>query len=667
MKTFFYFAQKKFLGALIIVGSILWMFSFRAIAADEPLSKKEAQKQVMLNEIVVTGTRTPHSLKGVPVETAVITRKDIQRSNAQNIMGVLKMVPGISVDCHDDIFGTYTWRAKMRGLSFNDGYGLILIDGQRVLGAGQSGGMGEYGVGLNQVPLEMVERIEIVKGPGSALYGSDAMAGVVNIITRRSPDKPSGWAGASYGWYDVKEKENSDGSVTKPSDYGHDRNTSRAYISFGDRPVERFGYLLSYNYESAEDVRQDPIESDRHFFMGKMDLDVADSLNLFIKGEVSDYEKDDQREEDSYRIAPGLEWRPASNHFLSVKGYLYKWDFDHGYPGYPYGHKYGDIGYDQTEVQYTWNISEQNVLTFGGEFLRQSIDYEIDNPDGSHIEVSEDVDTYSLYAQDEIKPFEDLTIVAGVRFDDHSEFGDEINPKLSMMYQLFPNTTFRASVGRAFKSPTIRQMYYDAPYKHSDYYIQSNSDLKPEISIGYSASVEHWLWQDRIMINIGYFRNEVDDMVVREDTGEIYDGLPLLTYENIEEATIQGAELSAKVDYQDFSLSLSYTYTDSENDETGKELTYIPEHSLTLAPSYEWPQYGFGVSGVITYAGRQYKDTVNTSEINEHTVVDARVYKYLNEKAKVTFLADNIFDSDKGDDGNFRTGRTLMVKFDLTF
>ncbi|RWX48678.1 TonB-dependent Receptor Plug Domain, partial [Candidatus Electrothrix communis] len=84
--------------------------------------------------MVVTATRTPHTLKDVPVETVVINRQNIEQSNAQNAMDILKTVPGITSAMHDDVFGTYTWRANMRGLNFNDGYGPILIDGQRVMG-----------------------------------------------------------------------------------------------------------------------------------------------------------------------------------------------------------------------------------------------------------------------------------------------------------------------------------------------------------------------------------------------------------------------------------------------------------------------------------------------------------------------------------------------------
>jgi outer membrane receptor for ferrienterochelin and colicins len=636
-----------------------------AFAGDDEAEKKGITR---LKDIVVTGTRTPHALKDVPVETVLINREDIERTNAQNAMDVLKNIPGIDSSVHDDVFGIYTWRAKLRGLNFNDGYGLILIDGQRAMGCGQSGGMGEYGSGLNQIPVDMIERIEVVKGPSSALYGSDAMAGVINIITKKTPKKATGRAGVSYGWYKIKEKKSNSGTITKPSDDGQSRNFSKNYVSFGDKISDRFGYLLHYNYDGAEDIGQDPIKSNRHSFMGKLDADLSETIDLYLKYEVSDYEKADSREEESYRVSAGIDFRPTDNHFFSLKGYTYAWDFTHGYPGFSYGYKHGDVGYNQGEVQYTWYSSDWNALTLGGEVQEQGIDYVIENADGSMVNVKENVDTSSLYVQDEITLFEDLTLVAGLRYDDHSTFGSEVNPKLSFMYKFSENTTLRASGGKAFKSPTLRQLYYDTPYRHGDYYCKSNPDLKPEKAIGYSASIEQWLFDQGIMVNLGYFRNDVDDMVIREDTGTTYNGLPLKEYRNVEEAWTQGIEFMCRTYFdEEFSASLSYTYTDSENKETGKELPYTPKHVLSILPAYELEEYGLGTSATISYIGKQYTNSDNTDEIDAHTVVDAKIYKRLSDKAKLSFEADNIFDSDKGDEGNFRTGRTFTVKLDVSF
>jgi outer membrane receptor for ferrienterochelin and colicins len=646
-----------------LLGAVVLALPCGEAAAGEDEADSSAY---LLDQIVVTGTKTPHTLQDTPVETLVVNREEIEKTNAQNTMDVLKSIPGVSVSAHDDTFGAYTWNARMRGLSINDGYALVLVDGQKVMGSGQSGGMGEYGTGLNQIPVAMIERIEVVKGPGSALYGSDAMAGVINIITRRTPKKQAAGAGTAYGWYTVKERLKN-GVVEEPTE--KNRNQSQTYAYFGDRPLAKLGYLLQYNHEGSQDSGESRIDSERHSLMAKVDVDPTDHLRLFVKGEASDYEKEENRKEESHRLSAGAEWQPGDNHLVSLKGYTYNWDFDHGFVDNTYGHKTGDIGYRQVEGQYTWSASQAHTLTTGVELQRQTIEFRIDNADGSTIAVDRQVDTGSLYLQDEIAfPDGKTVLVPGIRYDDHSVFGGELNPKLSAMYRLAAATTLRASVGRAFKSPTIRQLYYDAPYRHGSFYVQSNPDLKPETAIGYSVGVEQWLTERNAMASVGYFRNEVKELVTREDSGTMYNGLPLQIYRNLEKATTRGIEFIARLWPADgASLALAYTYTDSENKENGKELTYTPTHQVSLTPAWDSKEYGAGVSATLSRNSRQYTNTGNTARIDGHTVVDAKVYKLLRDNVKLALEADNLFDSDKGDEGNFRTGRTVMAKLDLTF
>ncbi|CCK79113.1 TonB-dependent receptor plug domain-containing protein [Desulfobacula toluolica] len=645
--------QKKI---VLIILSFIFTFSASIALADNKINR--------LDDIVITGTKTQHTLQDVPVETIVITREDIQKKNSQNIMDLLKDVPGIQTSYHNDVFGTYTWLAKMRGLDFNSGYALILIDGQRAMGCGQSGGMGEYGVGINQIPVEMIERIEIVKGPGSALYGSDAMAGVVNIITKRAPQKATGSAGVAYGQYDVK-RENSDGSE---EDANGSRKMSKTYVSYGDRITDNVGYFIHYNYESADDIAEDPVKSWKHSFLGKLDAKINEKTDIFLKTEFSDYEKEDNREEDSYRLSGIIDWHLSQNHSLSLKGYTYNWDFTHGYPGYSYGYKYGDVGYHQAELQYTWDINNWNTLVLGGETQLQGIDYTIENDDGSVVSVNEDVKTSSLYIQDEAVLLDKLTLVGSARYDHHSTFGKEVNPKFSLMYQPQETTTIRACFGTSFKSPTIRQLYYNTPYRHGSFYAQSNPELKPETAVGYGVSIEQWFMSQKMMVDLGYFRNEIEDMVISEDTGTLYNGLTLMRYKNVEKAWTQGIEFMCRAYLTDeLTASFSYTYTDTENEESGKELTYVSRHSASFSPAYDWDKYGIGVSASIAYNSKQYTNTDNTQQIDAGAVFDAKIYKQLSKTAKLSFEADDIFDSVPARDGSFHAGRTFTAKLDIEF
>jgi outer membrane receptor for ferrienterochelin and colicins len=643
------------------------MLAFIFILGPGWAASQESEKEpARLDEIVVTGTRTPHTLKDVPVETVVVTREDIENSNAQTVTDVIKTIPGISAAGVDDVFGSTSARVRLNGLSFNDGYGLILIDGQRVHGSGQSGAHGEYAVGLNQIPVSMIEKIEVVKGPSSVLYGSDAMTGVINIITRKTPRKMTGGASAAYGWYKVKESTKQ-GVTTKPSDDGENRNLTETSAYFGDHPYERIGYLLSHSFENGQSTGQDPVESKRSSAMAKVDFKLSDEMDLRVKGEVSDFERGgtSTSDEDSYRIDAGWTFRPSQDHVLQVMGYHYNDHFDSLSTS---SHRHGEIGYDQMETQYTWYVSNNQSVTTGAEFQRQGIDYVMDNANGTKTTVLEDVDTWSLYAQDELTFFDHLVVVPGLRYDNHSTFGDSFNPKLSLMYRLSGSTTLRGSVGKSFKSPTIRQLYYDVPFYHGPFWIRSNPDLEPEKSIGYQASIEQWLLNEKISLSLGYFRNDIEDMVVDEISNETFNGEELRVYKNVNEAMTQGVEFMARVMLEDnLSLSAGYTYTESEDKSTGNELTYTPRHAVSLSPSYEYTPWGLGASATYSYFSRQFANTDNTTDVDAHSVVDAKIFKRMGKLAKLSLEADNLFDSDQGDKTSFRSGRVLLLRMNFDF
>jgi len=628
---------------------------------------EENESTTRLDEVVVIGTRTPHAVKDSPVETVLITREDIEQSNAQTVSDLIKTVPGFSVGGNDDIFGGASSRARLRGLSFNNGYGLILIDGQRIHGSSQSGAHGEYAVGLNQIPVSMIERIEIVKGPSSVLYGSDAMAGVINIITKKVPDKATAGAGVKYGWYKVSKVKNYyTNAVTTPTDYGSNRYTRTAYAYTGSKINEDMGFLIHYSHEDSEGTSLSPYENNRDSVMGKLDVDFTDTAKGWLKGELSNFKREDTSgpEEDSYRIAAGFDYTLSPSHQFIFKGYHYVDDFSTST-------RSGDIGFDQAELQYTWHAPANHVVTSGIEFQRQSIDYIMDNSSSgttTRTTVVEDVDTFSIFLQDEWTLFEKLVLVPGIRYDDHSTFGDSFNPKLSAMYRLTESTTLRASVGKSFKSPTIRQLYYDVPFYHSPFWISSNPDLEPEESIGYSLSIEHTMLDDRLITSLAYFRNDVDNMVVTDRTGQTYEGADLYIYENVEEAMVQGIEVTAQFYLNDnCSVLFGYTYTDSEDESTGNELTYTPTHSFTITPAYEYVPWGLGISGTLQYNSDQYTDDDNTRVQDAHVVVDGKLFKRVGQVSKLTLEVDNIFDSDKGNDRYQRTGRTITLGLDMEF
>jgi outer membrane receptor for ferrienterochelin and colicins len=610
--------------------------------------KEEEEKVFKLGEVVVTATKTPHMLKDVPVETVVITKDEIERSSAQTVTDILRYVPGLFVRSEDSP-GISSWRTKIRGLDFNSGYGLILIDGQRVKG----GGMGEYGYGLNQIPPEMIERIEIVKGPGSVLYGSDAMAGVINIITKPTPDRTITGFQAGYGSHDTQVYSAYGG--TKVDSFGVFLNVSREKSEMGE---------YGYNSERNEDYERDRVDA-------KFSYDLKQNINfsLNLAGEDADRKqkyltKDTVRYSDDYKIlvAPELKAAFEDNSSLLVRGYYYDWNFKSKEYGTPSGFTptRGDMYYRDIEGKYSKPFWKTHLGTLGAEYLQEELDYNLSD---------ETIDTISGYLQDEAgfiiwKP---LKVVLGGRVDNHSKYGTEFCPKISLMWELTDKRRIRGSVGRSFKSPNIRQLYYKVPYQHGSYWFRSNPDLDAEKSWGYSLGGEQGLG-DRVLFGISLFRNDVKDKVVWLESGETINGLPVKIGENVAKAYTQGAEAEFKaIISKGLSVNLGYTYLDTEDRENHKELTYCPRHTITGQVIYEYKPWGLTFNMGSQYVGKMYKDAENTRETKNYSLVDIKIIKKLTKFALISVEGNNIFDSDYGEPERDWWGATWLTRFKMGF
>ncbi|MBW1689399.1 MAG: TonB-dependent receptor [Deltaproteobacteria bacterium] len=628
---------------IVILLGIMGLFLSQVSWAEE-----KEEKFFKLGEVVVTATKTPHMLKDVPVETVIITKDEIEQSSAQTITDLLRYAPGLFVRS-EDAPGISSWRTKIRGLDFNSGYGLVLVDGMRVKG----GGMGEYGYGLNQIPMEMIEKIEIVKGPSSVLYGSDAMAGVINIITKPTPDRTISGFQAGYGSHETQIDSLYWG--TKVDSFAVFLNASREESEIG-----KYGY----NIKRDEDYEKDRIDA-------KFSYDLKENLKLSLNMAGEDKErkrkylsKDTVRYSDDYklRLAPELKATFEDNSTLWLRGYYYDWNFKTEEYGTPSGFtpRIGDMYYRNVEARYSKPFWKTHLGILGLEYLQEQLDYNLSDAS---------IDTTSGYLQDEagFTAWKPLKVVLGGRVDHHSKYGTELCPKISLMWELTDKTRIRGSVGRSFKSPNIRQLHYKVPFQHGTYWFKSNPDLEAEKSWGYSLGVEQGLG-DRIVFNIGLFRNDVKDKVVWVESGETIDGLPVKLAENIAKAYTHGAEAGFKaIIFKGLSVNLGYTYLDTEDRETHKELTYCPRHSLTGQVIYEYKPWGLTFNMGSQYVGKMYKDSKNTKETEDYSLFDLKIIKKLTKFASISVEGNNLFDSDYGEPERDWWGATWLARLKMDF
>jgi outer membrane receptor for ferrienterochelin and colicins len=654
------------------MAAVAGLHAVSSLAADPVPASTEPSNPAWLGAVVVTATRSPHALGAVPVDTVLLTREDIARSPAQNLPQLLRDIPGVSATSLDDTLGADNLRLTVRGLQLNEGYGLVLVDGRRIHGG--LGAHGDYGISLNQIPLGMVERIEIVKGASSALYGADAIAGVINVITRKVPAIAGGTASLGGGRYGIEPR-----AGIEPDD--KNRNDLRLHASYGAPVGEASGFLLVASREQDEGSDSNAQLTWRDAALARWNTGFGANWSAELQADAARSRRETanlgerfDRRYDDRRWAATVR-REAVRHNWRLSGYRFTQDFEQGYPGFQHGNRVGDVGYDQLETQWTW-LGDSQWITAGAEFQRQDLDYEFSNYLGGVLEatlpVKRAIDTVSVYLQDEIWLIDRrLVLVPGVRYEDHSTFGGELNPKLAASLRSDDErTVWRAAIGRAFKSPTIRQLYYEGLFRHGEYYVESNPDLDPERALNYNASVERRWDAFSLWASMGAFQTDLEDMVILSDTGRVTgDGFLIQSYVNVQDARIRGVELSFRLGAaRGWALNSGAAWTEGENRDTGNDLAYVPDYTVSVAPAWVDAAGQSGARLAVIAVGKQYRNLANTQRIDAHRVVDLRAWHEL--KPGVVFNVDvnNLFESTKGDDAwAWRQGRRIGLSLDVQF
>lgn len=537
-----------------------------------------------LEEVVVTGTRTEHSASDSPVPIEIITSQDIEASGAVNAGDALDNVSGLFVDEYESASrGGPGSGVNLQGMPTNRV--LVLIDGQRIPKTMRA-------PDLELIPSNIIDRIEVVKGPHSALYGSDAAGGVINIITKKPSKKLTLEGDIGYGSFNTFR-----GDVMQSYTYGPfgylvsfnhessdgwiDENSQKSVIRIGEGPD---GFTLVKNNEKHPHELND--------IFGKTVLDIGTIGNWHLQSRYhwennfwSD--KDDGNiTDDKTRldVQTGLDFFLGKAGQLAINGYffrhslryreyesVYVWDiFDPDIMNRSYIDKGNDTITEnyRGEIKHTVLLGEFNLLTVGIDYRYETLLY------GAFEESAMTDDTQNFFAyqtvvsgilQDEILLFDGRwNIVPGARIDYHPVWGTEVNPKLSTMGKLYTSEpyklTLRGSIGRAFTAPALSELYRQE-FRHTGYYLSGNEDLKPETAWGWNAEIEHAVY-NHVKLKHGYFQYEIEDMIWTDVANEDYHGLPLLTYQNIKSARIWGLDASVSVQPHDYvSIQAQYTYT----------------------------------------------------------------------------------------------------------
>lgn len=675
--------QKKELSKLVLTtlltGGVLW--GGTAFAAEENL------QEFSLDTMVVTATRTAMTVKETPSTVEIVDSKKLEQTQAKTLHDALKGALGVNV------FNDFQGRSNVSIRGSESRHVLIMVDGKRLGGEAAYNSANAWDV--DRIRMEDVERVEIIRGPAGALYGSDAMGGVINVITK-TPDKTTADINYEYGWYEDGKGAGYKGNLYLQGAEGNYSYKINAGLNKNRPYLDPKGSGDSMNFYG----KQQPIS---------LSVDYKFDNGNELSVDFSKIKEENQKTTTSRTVMTSSTWQDKvqtiwnnnkrTDYAITYQGSddkqdwmfrAYKSVFDKHYTnqnntrmtmmGKPGAWKLQDPKHDTVkrtlsviEGKDTFNLSDKNKLTAGFEYRKdESEGTRLKKPNTSLSGSSArdafdkaDINYMAAYVQDEFRPNDKWLIIPSVRFDHSDQFSNKLTSNLAATYNAADDVRIKAAIGQGYKTPTVNDLYifwemYAANRGSKGQFYVGNPDLKPEKSLSYELSVEKD-WGDRSTVHLGVFRSEVKDLIstywnghLTQEYPDIYPGVAgdkIMEYKNIPEATLQGVELygSHRVG-KDIYLNAGYTFLDAKNKTEGTRLQDRSKHQVTFGVSYQpeniyaWDLSFDLVSNFDYYFNNGDKSTMGNFvyETKNFTIANVMTSRHLNKDTKIYLGIDNI-------------------------
>ncbi len=570
-----------------------------------------------LEKIVITATRTPHLLKDVPVNTTVITEKEIEQTGASTVAEAIENVAGMRVTAYGGKGSLNT--AHIRGSAADQV--LVLMDG-RELNPAASGT-----VDLGLFPVQSIERIEIVRGPFSSLYGASALSGVINIITKPAPEKRQTEIRASSGTYETGEYTLTHGGKLGKAGY---------FLSakLGDSAGDRENSSCNETYATAKLTYEVDDSSGFSLLAGYSHRDTG------VPGSTT-YPTPSAQEEDKRNFLDlSYHKNLKGGSRLLAKTFIEQYEICYQDP-----EAWGAPTKDTTEnlasgmqIQYSlpW---KQHLSTAGLELKQDRV--KVTTIDGtSRIGGTRKLDMVSLHLQDEMSLSPRLVLIPGLRYDNPSTYDSQSSPRVSLLYLLGENTRLRASYGQAFRPPTANDLYWYEDWGWG-MGLFGNEDLKPEKSRSYELGLEH-KFNLPLLARVSWFDRKTDQLISWVEISPWH-----WQVTNVDKAHNQGIESELRLQLTPrLSAGLNYLYQqakDKGEEYTGNYLAYTPEYKMGLSLEYE-TDFGLAIHIEAEKIGEQYTNRENTQKLKGYALLGAKLSQRLTKKVEVFAMGENLLD-----------------------
>ncbi|HOT43995.1 MAG TPA: TonB-dependent receptor [Spirochaetota bacterium] len=624
---------------------------------EEPNQEDDkAEDQKAKNEIIITATKSGINKKETGSSITVITAEEIDQTKKMKVVDMLKNIPGVSVSQSSPLGGIAD--LYMRGTQSN--HTTVLIDGVKVNDPSSTG----HGFDFAHLTTDNIDRIEIVRGSQSVLYGSDAIGGVINIITKKGEGKPQVTVQAEGGSFKTfKESAGVSGgtdwayysfNVSRTDSKGFSRtstwrgirksflkdrhdgyDTTAVSTQVGLKTIHDSWLSLSLRFtDSKTKIANGAFEEDKnHTFENQnLALNIKYNIPLFEWWEstllytfMNQYQRD-KNQPDAYEYATSYVtsggYPSLSYSNMSFKGNMMSGEFKNRFSIMDIDEIVCGVSYEKE-----W-ASTMPYWFYYSQFYAGAMDFTepIDKSDG----------TWAVYAQNHLKLLKRIFIIAGGRYTKPDHFEDSIDYGVSGSFIVpVTETRFKASTGTGYKIPSLYQLY-----NVFDRYRQFTwAYLKPERTLSYDAGIEQSLWKDRIVLEINYFNIDYKNLIVYDifidRSGRYWNS----------EGLTRGVECIASFKpIDDIVIKGYYTYTRSYDKffHTG-DMVRRPRHQAGITVNYTFLKKG-NINAGFNYVGkrRDYYRFPHFSYMNPYYRLDLSASWWIIEQLQAFFRVENV-------------------------
>lgn len=598
--------------------------------------------------MVYGASKHEQKITEAPASVSIVTAETIKRNGYRTLSEILRNVRGFYVT-HDRVYSFTGVRGVNRPGDFG-GRTLISVDGHRLNDPVYDSALtGTEGF----LDVDMIERVEIIRGPGSSLYGNNAVFGVINIVTRQA---------ASMNWGEVSGSVGSQENYIARLTIGHVFTNSVEFIAsatvrdkVGHERI-RFPEWSSINNGVAEDLDHD---HGNHLYTS------IRYKGLSLSGGYNDREKEvpaaavgvvfnekpavyyDQRAfaELKYSHEFSRDWSAMGRLYYDHYHFDSYYVFDYGGVGNPADYTLNrDISLSQFvggEVQVTKTILEKHRLTFGGEF-RNDLVLDLKNFDvvsgATYTDTHNNADSFGLYGQGEFKVLQPLTLNAGIRYDHFRTFGDTANPRAALIYSPLKETAFKVLYGQAFRAPNAFEVGYISPA------YDRNPNLKAEtVRSGELVWEQGFARHYRLTTSLYY--NQIQDMITKQVNTLTGNSI----FRNTDSVDARGGDVELEGQWPGgWRARVSYTFSDAVDRDTGDQLSNSPRHVGKVG--FTAPIYGERLLASLEVQTMSDRLTVRNERVGAFAICNLTLFSHEVIKGlEASFSIYNLFDQHYAD------------------